>query len=115
MAESLVSDQEEEALLATVPGQGAATVYRTETALPGSYASVADVLRVNMPEDAKEDFAIETIEQGEPRTDYMKFGDTIRIEMKGRDGLSLFGAIDQRVVGPRALDPQDDGATAAEP
>ena len=63
MAESLVSDQEEEALLATVPGQGAATVYRTETALPGSYASVADVLRVNMPEDAKEDFAIETIEQ----------------------------------------------------
>lgn len=63
MAESLVSDQEEEALLAQVPGQGAATIYRTETALPGSYASVADVMRVNMPEDAKEDFATETIEQ----------------------------------------------------
>jgi fumarylacetoacetate (FAA) hydrolase len=30
----------------------------------------------------------------------MKFGDTIRIEMKGRDGQSVFGAIDQQVVGP---------------
>jgi fumarylacetoacetate (FAA) hydrolase len=28
----------------------------------------------------------------------MKYGDTIRIEMKGRDGLSLFGAIEQEVV-----------------
>jgi fumarylacetoacetate (FAA) hydrolase len=31
----------------------------------------------------------------------MQFGDTIRIEMKGRDGLSVFGAIDQKVVAPR--------------
>jgi fumarylacetoacetate (FAA) hydrolase len=30
----------------------------------------------------------------------MKFGDTIRIEMKGRDGHSIFGAIDQEVVSP---------------
>ena len=28
----------------------------------------------------------------------MKFGDTIRIEMKGRDGEQLFGAIDQKIV-----------------
>jgi hypothetical protein len=28
----------------------------------------------------------------------MKFGDTIRIEMKGKDGQSLFGAIDQRIA-----------------
>jgi fumarylacetoacetate (FAA) hydrolase len=28
----------------------------------------------------------------------MKFGDTIRIEAKGKDGLSVFGAIDQKVV-----------------
>jgi fumarylacetoacetate (FAA) hydrolase len=41
--------------------------------------------------------AIETIEHGEPRTDFMQFGDTIRIEMKGRDGQSLFGAIEQTV------------------
>jgi len=42
--------------------------------------------------------AIETIEHGAPRTDFMQFGDTICIEMLGRDGLSLFGAIDQRVA-----------------
>jgi fumarylacetoacetate (FAA) hydrolase len=28
----------------------------------------------------------------------MRFGDTIRIEMKGRDGQSLFGAIDQTIA-----------------
>jgi fumarylacetoacetate (FAA) hydrolase len=28
----------------------------------------------------------------------MKFGDTIRIEMKGKDGQSVFGAIEQKVV-----------------
>jgi fumarylacetoacetate (FAA) hydrolase len=42
--------------------------------------------------------AIETILDGKPATDYMKFGDTIRIEMKGRDGQSVFGAIDQKIV-----------------
>ncbi|KQW35206.1 fumarylacetoacetate hydrolase family protein [Rhizobacter sp. Root404] len=42
--------------------------------------------------------AIETIEGGAPKTEYMQFGDTIRIEMKGLDGLSVFGAIEQKVV-----------------
>lgn len=42
--------------------------------------------------------AIETILDGAPSTDYMKYGDTIRIEMKGLDGQSLFGAIDQRIA-----------------
>ena len=42
--------------------------------------------------------AIETIQDGQPSTEYMKFGDTIRIEMKGKDGLSLFGAIDQKIA-----------------
>jgi fumarylacetoacetate (FAA) hydrolase len=41
--------------------------------------------------------AIETIESGEPKTGFMQFGDTIRIEMKAPDGQSLFGAIDQQV------------------
>ena len=41
--------------------------------------------------------AIETIQDGQPNTDYMKFGDTIRIEMKGKDGQSIFGAIDQKI------------------
>jgi fumarylacetoacetate (FAA) hydrolase len=45
--------------------------------------------------------AIETIESGAPKTDFMKFGDTIRIEMKGQDGQSLFGAIEQQVAAAR--------------
>jgi fumarylacetoacetate (FAA) hydrolase len=44
--------------------------------------------------------AIETIETGEPKTEFMKFGDTIRIEMKGLDGQTVFGAIDQTVATP---------------
>jgi fumarylacetoacetate (FAA) hydrolase len=42
--------------------------------------------------------AIETIEGGAAKTEFMKFGDTIRIEMKGKDGQSLFGAIEQTVA-----------------
>ena len=42
--------------------------------------------------------AIETIETGAPVTPFMQFGDTIRIEMKGTDGLSVFSAIDQCVA-----------------
>ncbi len=42
--------------------------------------------------------AIEAIESGSPKTAYMKHGDTIRIEMKGIDGMSVFGAIDQDVA-----------------
>jgi fumarylacetoacetate (FAA) hydrolase len=40
---------------------------------------------------------IETIENGEPTTQFMVPGDTIRIEMFNRDGNSIFGAIDQHV------------------
>lgn len=42
--------------------------------------------------------AIETIRDGKPSTAYMQYGDTIRIEMKGLDGQSIFGAIDQKIV-----------------
>jgi fumarylacetoacetate (FAA) hydrolase len=41
--------------------------------------------------------AIEIIEGGAPKTEFMQFGDTIRIEMKGSDGMSVFGAIAQKV------------------
>jgi len=40
---------------------------------------------------------IETIEAGAPKTPFMKFGDTVRIEMKDRAGHSIFGAIEQKV------------------
>jgi len=47
--------------------------------------------------------AIETIESGAPQTAFMQFGDRIRIEMLGKDGTSVFGAIEQRVVSSVAL------------
>ena len=40
---------------------------------------------------------IETIEGGAPKTPFLRIGDTVRIEMKNRDGQSIFGAIEQRV------------------
>ena len=41
---------------------------------------------------------LETIEGGAPVTSFMRFGDTLRIEMLDAAGKSLFGAIDQKVV-----------------
>jgi fumarylacetoacetate (FAA) hydrolase len=40
---------------------------------------------------------VETIGAGKPRTPFMRFGDTIRIEMKDRHNRSIFGAIEQTV------------------
>ncbi|WP_422018901.1 fumarylacetoacetate hydrolase family protein [Roseibium sp.] len=40
---------------------------------------------------------IEIIEDGEAKTPFLKFGDTIRIEMLDGDGHSIFGAIEQTV------------------
>ncbi len=42
--------------------------------------------------------AIEMIEHGEPKTRFMKFGDTVRIEMFDAVGASIFGAIQQKIV-----------------
>ncbi len=65
-----------------VPGAGGKTEW------PKGYSCIA------------EKRCIETILHGKPSTEFMKFGDTIRIEMKGKDGQSLFGAIDQKVSAP---------------
>ncbi|TCD14867.1 fumarylacetoacetate hydrolase family protein [Oricola cellulosilytica] len=40
---------------------------------------------------------IETIDDGNAATDFMTFGDTVRIEMKDPQGHSIFGAIEQTV------------------
>lgn len=40
---------------------------------------------------------LEILDKGEASTSYMRFGDTIRIEMLDENGKSLFGAIDQCV------------------
>jgi fumarylacetoacetate (FAA) hydrolase len=67
----------------TVSNKGVETNGRTEW--PKGYSCIA------------EKRAIETIQDGKPSTPFMKFGDTIRIEMKGRDGQSIFGVIEQEV------------------
>ncbi len=41
---------------------------------------------------------IETIRDGKPSTDFMQFGDTIRISMSDKSGQDIFGVIDQKVV-----------------
>jgi fumarylacetoacetate (FAA) hydrolase len=38
---------------------------------------------------------IETLRDGKPSTPFMKFGDTVRIEMLDAEGASIFGAIEQ--------------------
>ena len=40
---------------------------------------------------------VETLETGKPVTPFMRFGDSVRIEMLDRAGASLFGAIEQRI------------------
>ena len=41
---------------------------------------------------------LEILADGKPSTPFMKFGDTIRIEMFDTQGVSIFGAIEQKIV-----------------
>lgn len=40
---------------------------------------------------------VESLETGEPQTDFMRYGDKVRIEMLDSEGRSIFGAIEQEV------------------
>ena len=40
---------------------------------------------------------VETILEGKPKTPFLRFGDTVRVEMKDAGGHSIFGAIEQTV------------------
>jgi fumarylacetoacetate (FAA) hydrolase len=42
--------------------------------------------------------SVEELASGAPKTPFLRFGDRVRIEMLDRDGRSIFGAIDQKVV-----------------
>ena len=68
------------------PVANAGTGTKNKAQWPKGYNSIA------------EKRAMETQLNGQARTGYLQFGDTVRIEMKARDGLSLFGAIDQEVA-----------------
>jgi fumarylacetoacetate (FAA) hydrolase len=68
----------------TVSNKGVETKGKTQW--PKGYSCIA------------EKRAIETIQDGKPTTAFMQFGDTIRIEVKDKDGRQVFGTIDQKVV-----------------
>ncbi|GLT00931.1 2-keto-4-pentenoate hydratase [Sphingobium jiangsuense] len=44
---------------------------------------------------------IEVVDEGAPRTGFMKYGDRVRMEGRTADGRAPFGVIDQRVVAAR--------------
>jgi fumarylacetoacetate (FAA) hydrolase len=69
----------------------AATVIGSGTISNNEYRSVGSAC-------IAERRGIELTDQGKPQTDYMKFGDRVRIEMLDGAGQSIFGAIEQRVV-----------------
>ncbi|HXE50257.1 MAG TPA: fumarylacetoacetate hydrolase family protein, partial [Ramlibacter sp.] len=90
-------------------GQLIAHICRTRNVRAGSIVGSGTVSNRATETDGKKEWtkgysciaekrAIETILDGKPTTQYMKYGDTIRIEMKGRDGQSIFGAIDQKIA-----------------
>jgi fumarylacetoacetate (FAA) hydrolase len=43
---------------------------------------------------------IEIVDTGAPRTEFMKFGDRVRMEGRMADGRAPFGVIEQKVVKP---------------
>jgi len=89
-------------------GQLIAHVARTRRLRAGSIVGSGTVSNKDWAQGyscVAEKRAIETIESGSPQTAFMQFGDTIRIEMLGADGHSVFGAIDQRVAPLSSLAP----------
>ena len=90
-------------------GQLIAHIGKTRNVRAGSIVGSGTVSNRGVEVNGKKDWpkgysciaekrAIETILDGKPSTDFMKYGDTIRIEMKGADGQSIFGAIDQTIA-----------------
>ncbi len=43
---------------------------------------------------------IEIVDEGAARTDFMKYGDSVRMEARTADGHAPFGAIDQKIIRP---------------
>lgn len=91
-------------------GQLIAQVCKTRNVRAGSIIGTGAVSNQNTSQGYSciaEKRALEQRQDGKALTGYMKYGDTIRIEMKGRDGKSLFGAIEQEVVPPGGAPERD--------
>ncbi|MBX9831452.1 MAG: fumarylacetoacetate hydrolase family protein [Burkholderiaceae bacterium] len=94
-------------------GQLIAHIAKTRNVRAGSIVGSGTVSNKGVEKDGRTEWpkgysciaekrCIETIQDGKPSTDFMKFGDTIRIEVKGKGGASIFGAIDQSIAAPEA-------------
>jgi fumarylacetoacetate (FAA) hydrolase len=90
-------------------GQLIAHIAKTRNVRAGSVVGSGTISNKGVEKNGKMDWpkgysciaekrAIETILDGKPSTEFMKFGDTIRIEVKGKDGQSVFGAIEQKIA-----------------
>jgi fumarylacetoacetate (FAA) hydrolase len=90
-------------------GQLIAHICKTRNVRAGSIVGSGTVSNQGVEKDGRMEWpkgysciaekrAIETILDGKPSTAFMKYGDTIRIEVKGRDGQTVFGAIDQKIA-----------------
>lgn len=75
----------------------AKTRYLTAGTIIGS-GTVSNLDRSKGSSCIAEKRMLEILEHGQASTSFMRFGDTIRIEMLDKNGLSIFGAIDQKVV-----------------
>ena len=75
---------------------------RTRSLVAGTVIGTGTVSNENFREVGSSCIAerrgIEIIDEGAPRTAFMRFGDRVRMEARTADGAPLFGAIDQRVV-----------------
>lgn len=75
---------------------------RTRTLAAGTVIGSGTVSNENYREVGSSCIAekrgIEIVDCGEASTSFMKYGDRVRMEAKTKDGLSPFGAIDQKVV-----------------
>ena len=82
-------------------GQLIAHICRTRNVRAGSIVGSGTISNVDRSKGyccIAEKRMLETIDKGKPETEFMKFGDAVRIEMFDADGKSIFGAIDQLVA-----------------
>jgi fumarylacetoacetate (FAA) hydrolase len=76
-------------------------VTRTRSARAGSIVGSGTVSNLDRSRGyccIAEKRSLEMIESGSATTPFMKYGDTVRIEMFDEQGRSIFGAIEQRVA-----------------
>lgn len=84
-------------------GQLIAHICKTRNVRAGSIVGSGTISNVDRSKGyccIAEKRMLETIEAGAPTTEFMRYGDTVKIEMFDANGVSIFGAIDQEVIAP---------------